>query len=118
LQDASPSRAGLGIQPAEVLLVKPIGKIIAVSVLSALCSGVMLAQDHHDDQQQYVRHDDWKKGQKIQNEDWNRGSQVDYKAHHLKAPARGYEWRQVDGNYVLAAAATGLIASAIVASGH
>jgi Ni/Co efflux regulator RcnB len=27
---------------------------------------------------------------------------VDYHQHHLKAPPRGYEWRQVDGNYVLA----------------
>jgi len=101
---------------AEVLLVKVIGKIIAVSVLSALCSGVMLAQDHHEEQSQYVRHDDWKKGHKMQDEDWKRGSQVDYKSHHLKAPPSGYEWRQVDGNYVMAAVATGLIASVIVAS--
>jgi Ni/Co efflux regulator RcnB len=96
--------------------VKAFGKILAVSVLSALCSGVMLAQDHHEEQQQYVHHDDWKKGQKMQDEDWKRGSQVDYKAHHLKAPPSGYEWRQVDGNYVEAAVATGLIASVIVAS--
>jgi Ni/Co efflux regulator RcnB len=100
------------------LFVKSIGKIIAVTVLSAFCSGVMLAQDHHEEQQQYVHHDDWKKGQKMSHDDWGRGSQVDYKSHHLKAPQRGYEWRQVDGNYVEAAVATGLIASVIVASAH
>jgi len=76
-------------------------------------------QDHqpaqHDDGG-YVRHDEWKKGAKIAPADWNRGQQVDYKSHHLNAPPKGYEWRSVDGNYVLAAAATGLIASAIVAS--
>jgi Ni/Co efflux regulator RcnB len=41
---------------------------------------------------------------------------VDYKTYHLKAPPRGYEWREVDGNYVLAAVATGIIASTIIAA--
>ena len=40
----------------------------------------------------------------------------DFAATVLSEPPRGYEWRQVDGNYVLAAAATGVIASALVAS--
>jgi Ni/Co efflux regulator RcnB len=74
----------------------------------------MFAQDHHDEG--YVRHDEWKKGAKIKDEDWKRAQPVDYHERHLKAPPRGYEWRQVDGNYVLAAVATGVIASAIVAS--
>ncbi len=70
-----------------------------------------VAEDHG-----YVKHEEWKKGATIHKEDWSRGEQVDYKAHHLRTPPHGYEWRQVDGNYVLAAAATGVIASAIVAS--
>ena len=61
-------------------------------------------------------HPEWHKGAKIGRNDWNRGVKVDYRAHHLNAPPRGYEWRQVDGNYVLAAAATGVIASVIAAS--
>lgn len=90
--------------------------LIALSALTAVLStGVLVAQDHHDDQQ-YVRHDEWKKGAHIKKEDWGRGVAVDYRTYHLKAPPRGYEWRQVDGNYVLAAVATGVIASAIVAS--
>jgi Ni/Co efflux regulator RcnB len=44
------------------------------------------------------------------------GQPVDYRHYHLSAPPQGYEWRSVDGNYVLAAVATGVIASAIVAS--
>jgi Ni/Co efflux regulator RcnB len=52
----------------------------------------------------------------MRREDWERGEKVDYRQHHLKSPPRGYEWRQVDGNYVLAAVATGVIASAIVAA--
>ena len=61
-------------------------------------------------------HPDWHQGGKIARDDWGRGVHVDYRAHHLKRPPRGYEWRQVDGNFVLAAAATGLIASIILAS--
>jgi Ni/Co efflux regulator RcnB len=81
--------------------------------------GVLFAQDHHDDHHdnhQYVQHNEWKKGSRMNHDDWNRGERVDYRTYHLSAPPRGYEWRQVDGNYVLAAAATGLIASVIAAS--
>jgi Ni/Co efflux regulator RcnB len=93
-----------------------IGRFAALATMSAvLFTGGMFAQDHYDDQG-YVRHDEWKKGAKINQDDWKRAQPVDYHEHHLKAPPRGYEWRQVDGNYVLAAVATGVIASAIVAS--
>jgi Ni/Co efflux regulator RcnB len=87
----------------------------------------MYAQDHHDDHHddhydrghdnhQYVRHDDWRRGHRMDHNDWDRGERVDYRSHHLHRPPRGYEWRQVDGNYVMAAVATGLIASVIAAS--
>jgi Ni/Co efflux regulator RcnB len=59
-------------------------------------------------------HPDWRQGGRIERSDWNRGARVDWRHHHLRQPPRGYEWRQVDGNYVLAAAATGLIASIMV----
>jgi Ni/Co efflux regulator RcnB len=75
-----------------------------------------VADDHDRDNHGYVKHDEWKKGATIRKEDWGRAEHVDYKEHHLRAPPHGYEWRQVDGNYVLAAVATGVIASAIVAS--
>ena len=61
-------------------------------------------------------HADWHKGGHIGRDDWNRGQRVDYRAHHLSRPPRGYEWRRVDNNYVLAAVATGLIAGMIAAS--
>lgn len=97
-------------------------KIAAFTTLSAvLWSGAALAQDHDDHQDadhhdQYVKHDEWKKGYHMKKEDWDRGQQVDWHAHHLRQPPNGYEWREVDGNYVLAAVATGVIASAIVAA--
>jgi Ni/Co efflux regulator RcnB len=72
--------------------------------------------DRHDDHH-WVRHDDWRKGHRLRHEDWARGARIDWRARHLRRPPRGYEWREVDGNYVLAAAATGLIAS-IIANAH
>jgi Ni/Co efflux regulator RcnB len=72
--------------------------------------------EHHDDHGGYVRHDEYKKGYRMPPADWNRGQRVDYRTYHLSAPPNGYEWRSVDGNYVLGAVATGIIASAIVAS--
>jgi Ni/Co efflux regulator RcnB len=96
---------------------KQIAKFVALSTLSAvLFSGAAFAQDDHHDNHTYVRHDEWKKGYHMKDEDWKRGEQVDYKAHKLKEPPRGYEWREVDGNYVLAAVATGVIASVIAES--
>jgi Ni/Co efflux regulator RcnB len=63
-----------------------------------------------------ARHD-WHKGGRIGRDDWNRGQRVsDYHRYHLSRPPRGYEWRRVDNNYVLAAAATGLIAGLVLAS--
>lgn len=62
------------------------------------------------------RHPEWKKGGHISREDWRRGVVLDYREHHLNRPPRGYEWREVDGNFILAAVATGLIASFVIAS--
>jgi Ni/Co efflux regulator RcnB len=100
---------------------KKIYRILAVTTLSASLIGpISFAQDHHDDRDDhhdaYVRHDEWKKGYHMKQEDWHRAQPVDYRQYHLSPPPRGYEWRSVDGNYVLAAVATGVIASAIVAS--
>jgi Ni/Co efflux regulator RcnB len=94
---------------------KKIYRILAVTTLGASLIGPMaLAQDHHDDT--YVRHNEWKKGYHMKQADWNRARPIDYHQYHLNPPPRGYEWRSVDGNYVLAAVATGVIASAVVAS--
>ena len=60
----------------------------------------------------------WSKGEHMGQNDWNSAQPVDYRAHHLRAPPRGYEWRQSGGQYVLAAVATGAIASIILAAGH
>ena len=96
-----------------------LNKIIASAILFGACCAPLTAlaqnDDHHDDQK-YVRHDEWKKGCHMNHDDWNRGRQVDYRTYHLRQPPSGYEWREIDGNYVLAAVATGVVASVIVAS--
>ncbi|HEX9199231.1 MAG TPA: RcnB family protein [Acidobacteriaceae bacterium] len=109
---------------------KRIEKFIALSTISAVLStGAIFAQDdhrddHHDadrrddhhDNHQYVRHDEWRKGYHMRHEDWDRGERVDYNTYHLRRPPRGYEWREVDGNFVLAAVATGVVASIVAAN--
>jgi Ni/Co efflux regulator RcnB len=94
--------------------------IQTTSLFFALAVGIAgttaaFAEEPHDGHG-YVKHEEWKKGATMRKEDWGRAQHVDYKEHHLRAPPRGYEWREVDGNYVLAAVATGVIASAIVAA--
>ena len=76
--------------------------------------------DHHDNRMMDRRdHHDWRRGGRIERADWDRGERVrDYRRYHLSRPPRGYEWRRVDNNYVLAAVAGGLIASVIAASAH
>jgi Ni/Co efflux regulator RcnB len=70
-------------------------------------------QNRHDDR----GHHDWRRGERISHDEWNHYQRVDWRRHHLRHPPRGYEWRQSDdGRYVLAAAATGLIASIIANS--
>ena len=107
----------------------------ALTLLAAPLSGAFAQgwNDRHDDHRpnammarhdndRFDRHDNghhrgWYKGGHIDRSDWNRGYRInDYRHYHLQRPPRGYEWRRVDNNYVLAAAATGLIAGLVLAS--
>ena len=58
---------------------------------------------------------------------WNRGMKVpaayrnhyvDYRRYKLRAPPAGYHWVEADGQYLLIAAATGLVTEAIIASSY
>jgi Ni/Co efflux regulator RcnB len=81
---------------------KSLHHVLALAILSSsLMGGVALAQDHHDNHT-YVEHKEWKRGAAIKHEDWDRGEKIDYHQYkQLSAPPRGYEWRMVDGQYVL-----------------
>ncbi|MDC7677626.1 RcnB family protein [Asticcacaulis machinosus] len=114
--------------------------MMAIMMSSAALSGTAMAQPRPDDRHEqgpnksdargHDRHDErntppkgwhkhskssYKKGGYVAYNDWQRGKAVDYRQHKkLKAPPRGYEWRQIDNRYVLAAAATGVIATIII----
>jgi Ni/Co efflux regulator RcnB len=56
----------------------------------------------------------WSTGQRLGYYN-TRYQEVDYRSHRLRAPRRGYHWvEDNDGNFLLAAIATGLIASVIL----
>jgi Ni/Co efflux regulator RcnB len=101
--------------------------LTSILALSLVCggAGVASAQGHnHGDrghsgyQQQngWASHSDWRRGGHLARSDWQRGQVVDYRSHHLRAPPRGYEWREVNGRYVMAAVASGIIADIIMNS--
>jgi Ni/Co efflux regulator RcnB len=91
----------LRIQKDRGVSMKKLHTVLALAILSASLSGsVAVAQDHHDNHA-YVEHKEWKRGAAIRHEDWERADKVDYRQYHLNAPPNGYEWRMVDGNYVL-----------------
>ncbi|HVN94733.1 MAG TPA: RcnB family protein [Terracidiphilus sp.] len=58
-------------------------------------------QDHRDNHH-YVEHKEWRRGERLNRDDWDRGERISYRDYHLSAPPRGYEWRIIDGYYVLA----------------
>jgi Ni/Co efflux regulator RcnB len=65
-----------------------------------------------------IPHSDWHKGDRLPAEYRDRNYVVDdWHSHGLSAPPRGYHWVGVNGDYVLAAVATGVIASVLI-SGH
>ena len=91
---------------------------LALSAAGAASAQPRDDRDHHGTaSDSRHNHHDWRRGGRIEREDWARGSRVDWRAHHLRRPPHGYEWREVDGNYVLAGIAGGLIADLIL-NGH
>ena len=94
--------------------------VLAVAATALLVGGVVNAQPNrgYNGQQSYQIAHQYNRGERIDRNDWSRTQPVDYRSHHLRRPPRGYEWRQVNGQYVLAAVATGLIMSIILNAGH
>ncbi|HEX2815612.1 MAG TPA: RcnB family protein [Phenylobacterium sp.] len=76
------------------------------------------ANDHRGADQRQAQHH-WGRGERLPTAYYqDRSHDVDYRAHHLRAPPRGYRWVQTDdNNFAMVALTTGLIAS-IIASNH
>lgn len=112
---------------------------------TALSGTAMAAGQRHDDRRYEQRHDDRHDGRYDRRDDrrdhradrrddrrdyrrWQRGQRLDaryrdnryyvsdYRRYGLRAPPRGYRWQRVDDSYILAAVATGVIASVIIAN--
>ncbi len=88
---------------------------LAATMVAGL-AGAAVAQDHRDNGPPagHSNHQAWKKGGRVDHDEWARGQRVDYRSQHLRKPPRGYEWRNVDGDYVLGAVATGVIADLLL----
>jgi len=93
----------MGISLGEVYFMKKLHTVLALTILStSLLGGTAFAQDRdHHDNHAYVEHKEWRRGAAIRHEDWDRAEHVDWHQYHLSAPPRGYEWRMIDGQYVL-----------------
>ena len=97
---------------------------IAAATTALLASAsVAVADQRGGPQQSGWRQDQgaghhWQRGERMGQNDWNGAQPVDYRARHLRQPPRGYEWRESNGQYVLAAVATGVIASIMLSGGR
>ena len=90
-------------------------KRLLVSALAlSMIGGVALAQPHGPPDR--GPGPGWRPGGHVPREYWGHQHEVDWRAHHLRQPPRGYHWVQNGDNYVLAAVAGGLIASIIAAN--
>ncbi len=118
--------------------------LAATLLASTALSGTAMAagqrhDDRHDDRyeqrhdQRDYRHDrrDYRHDRKEERKAyrrWERGQRLDaryrdnryyvrdYHRYGLRAPPRGYRWQRVDDSYILAAVATGVILSVIIAN--
>ncbi|WP_086922543.1 RcnB family protein [Variovorax sp. JS1663] len=69
---------------------------------------------HESDRRDWDGHREWRRGGYVPHSYRGQGYEVrDWRAYRLQAPPSGYHWVQADGNFVLAAVATGLIAQII-----
>ena len=64
----------------------------------------------HDDYRGVGPHHEWRRGSRLPDEYRDHRYEVrDWRSHHLSEPPRGTHWVEINGDYVLAAVATGVI---------
>ena len=69
--------------------------------------------NRHDSPRWDDRRGHWGRGDRLPSR--YRGYNVDWRSHHLPHPPRGHRWVRVNGDYLLIAIASGVIAQAIFA---
>ena len=87
--------------------------IVSLGVL-LLTSSLATAEYRDDHRYRQGQGHEWRRGEYIDRGEWRHAGRVDYRDYHLRRPPYGYEWRAYDGNWVLAAIATGVIADIII----
>ncbi|CAG9244964.1 Nickel/cobalt transporter regulator [Paraburkholderia unamae] len=101
--------------------------LLVIAALLATTSSVFAAQPGHGPASQAnpsieranravgaIPHQDWHRGDRLPPEYRDRIFVVDdWRQHGLEAPARGYHWVGVAGDYVLVASATGVISKVL-----
>ena len=80
--------------------------------------------DHRDPNRAAATHDvhergagpdhNWHRGDRIPDSYRDKRHEVDWHSHHLRQPPAGYHWVNVNGDFVLAAIATGVIADMLL----
>ena len=98
-------------------------KLLATVAMTALVIGAAGSAGAADFDHSNWGHDQganhqWNRGEHMGQNDWNQAQVVDYRQHNLRRPPRGYEWRESNGQFILAAVATGVIASIILDHGR
>jgi Ni/Co efflux regulator RcnB len=108
--------------------VKTLSSVLLVAALAVPAIAMAQDRDDHRDQHQTVpqRADQgrgagpdhaWHKGDAIPAAYRGQRYEVtDWRSHHLSAPPSGYHWVQVNGDFVLAAVATGVIADMLLSN--
>ena len=99
------------------------GMLLAAAVAVPALSMAQDRDDHHDDRRAEQHMDkrgagpdhSWHKGDRVPAEYRDKRYEVsDWKSHNLRQPPAGYHWVNVNGDYVLAAVATGVIADMLL----
>lgn len=92
-------------------------KFVASLILFTVCCAPVTARAQRSRNERFVRHSQWRPGFHLPPSDWDRGDRISNPSRYrLRRPPPGYEWRRIDGNFVMATSDTGIIASVIVSS--
>lgn len=96
---------------------------LALSLIGASAASAQPFENGRDTQhpgwgQDYGSSHRWGQGEHMGYNDWRNAQAIDYRQHNLREPPEGYEWRESNGQFVLAAVATGVIASMIIDGGR